>query len=248
MSHQNLCDFVIAARTEHLPAITPACPGRCMGFCYNRRSPLPAHHNPISDTTTTILCSLSLSRVCYPRFSELSKHYNCTWLRLSSACASCLDHCPCFLPQTPLLVSTIVLLKARVILFADHNATATAQGHRRTHHRKTLPRPWRRSTSPHPRGCLWSLQRDHCPIVAVHGPVLHPGKCPRRLSDRIPAPCIFAGIHSAFLALALLETKRASVVSNFRTWVWMIQGYGGIHLIHFSEYTHCVLVRIWWDE
>jgi hypothetical protein len=49
----------------------------------------------------TISSSLGLYLVfAVPAFSEPSKHYNCTWPRPSSACASCPRPPPSFLPQT----------------------------------------------------------------------------------------------------------------------------------------------------
>ena len=48
-----------------------------------------------------------------PAFSEPSKHYNCTWPRPSSACASCPDHRLPFFLKLSLLVSMIVPSRTR---------------------------------------------------------------------------------------------------------------------------------------
>ena len=48
-----------------------------------------------------------------PAFSEPSKHYNCTWPRPSSACASCPDHRLPFFLKLSLLVSMIFPSRTR---------------------------------------------------------------------------------------------------------------------------------------
>lgn len=127
---------------------------------------------------------------------------------------------PSFLPQTFFACFYDFPIEDTVVLFADHNATATAGDPRRTHQGKRLPKTLTQKHVPLILVvCSWSLQWDHCPIVAVPGLVLYPGKCPRRVSDRIPHQGSLLGFIPPFLTLALLETKRASIVSSFRTWL-----------------------------